>query len=156
MGKDDIIKYFPNLKNDSQFKISSPETPDYNCIAWAFHQYNDVWMQPPDPLIPLLDGVTWWPDGATPSMDVSSLEEAFQFGSFVRCDSWEHENGFIKVALYYKSDTNEWTHASRESRSGKFWMSKLEPSHDIYHGTPFTIEGECYGQVYCFMKKPDE
>lgn len=157
MDKCDIIRFFPKLKDDIQFTISSPEDPNYNCIAWAFHQYNDRWMQPPSGMyIPALDAVTWWPDGATPSMDISSLVEAFLCNSFVRCDTWEHENGFVKVALYYNPTNHQWTHASRESRTGKYWLSKLGPRNDIHHGTPFSIEGDYYGKVFCFLKMADK
>lgn len=157
MDKGDIIAYFPNLKNDKYFKISSPEDPNYNCIAWAFQMINDRWMQPPSgSYIPQLDAITWWPDGVTEGMDISCLIEAFLNNSYVPCSSWEHEDGFIKVALYYNPNDNHWTHAARESRTGEYWMSKLGPMNDIFHGTPLVIEGEQYGKVYCYLKREDK
>lgn len=157
MDKGAIITAFPKLLDDKCFKVSSPEDPNYNCIAWAFRLFKDKWMQPPcGKYIPQLDAVTWWPDGVTPSMDISSLIEAFLSNSFSHCDTWEHEDGFIKVALYYNPTNNKWTHAARESRTGKYWMSKLGPGNDIQHGTPFSIEGAIYGKVYCCLKREDK
>lgn len=157
MDKSDIIKIFPKLKDDIQFEISSPEDPNYNCIAWAFHQYKDRWMQPPNgTYIPLLDAVTWWPEGVAECMDISCLVDAFIKNSFVLSDSCEHESGFVKVALYYNPKDNRWTHASRESRTGKYWLSKLGPSYDIHHGTPFSLEGDYYGNVFCCLKMDDK
>ena len=165
MDKDDIINIFgsdffekfPNLENDICFEISSPIDSNYNCIAWAFHQYKDRWMQPPSgKYIPELDAVTWWPDGATPSMDISSLVEAFLCNSFIICDSWEHESGYIKIALYYNPLNNCWTHASRESRTGQYWLSKLGRSYDIHHSNPYSLEGKAYGKVFCYLKMGDD
>lgn len=155
MDKGDIIALFPKLKDDKYFKVSSPEDPNYNCIAWAYQLINNRWMQPPTGNV-ALDAVTWWPDGVTGSEDISCMVEAFVRNSYSVCDSWEHENGFIKVALYYNPENNHWTHAARESRSGDFWMSKLGPQNDIFHGTPFTIEGKQYGKVYCCLKREDK
>ena len=62
------------------------------------------------------------------------------------------EDKYQKVALYVKKDSKTWTHAARELRNG-FWTSKLGQGYDIQHGTPFTIEGDSYGEVYCIMKR---
>lgn len=157
MDKRAVIASFPNLANDDKFDITSPETPDYNCIAWAYQMYNNRWMQPPKGMyIPQLDAVSWWPDGVTEGVDISCLVEAFAKKGFEKCDTWEHEQGYVKVALYYDPSTNEWTHAARESRINNCWMSKLGPKNDIHHGSPYTIEGDAYGKVYCIMRMIDK
>ena len=151
-----IKNTFNGLETDSKFQISSPVDPNYNCIAWAFRLYKDRWMQPPKGMyIQQLDAVTWWPDNVTEGMEIQCLIEAFEKNGFERCENANHENGFIKVALYVNPDNNEWTHASREGRNGEYWMSKLGRSYDIHHGSPYTIEGERYGKVYCIMKMPN-
>lgn len=150
-----IKQIFPLLSNDSKFKISSPPDTNYNCIAWAFQLYKDRWMQPPKGIRVSLDAVTWWPDGVTEGMHIDCLIQAFEAIGFIQCESAQHEKGFIKVALYYNPQNKNWTHAARESRNGDYWMSKLGTSHDIHHGTPFTLEGDNYGKVYCIMKKED-
>src|SRR5574344_619246 len=154
MDKSSIIKrIFPKLATDKAFKITSPEDPNYNCIAWAYQLYKDRWMQPPSGMRVGLDGVSWWPDGVEEGTNINCLVQAFSEKGFMKCESPEHEVGFLKVALYYKPDTNEWTHAARESKTGDFWMSKLGSSFDIHHGSPYTIENNSYGKVYCIMKR---
>lgn len=157
MDKRGIIQLFPLLEKDEVFASSSmsPATPDYNCIAWAYKMFDDRWMQPPSGNPLSLDAICWWPDDI--SADPASpegLKEVFEKAGFVECQSWEHEKGFVKVALYQKDD--KWTHAARECRTKQSWMSKLGRVNDIYHKNPFTIEGSAYGHVYCFMKLPDK
>ena len=46
MGEEIQIKnWFPKLKDDVDFKVTSPQNQNYNCIAWAYH-HNDRWMWP--------------------------------------------------------------------------------------------------------------
>lgn len=152
--KKQIIQQFPGLYHDNKFDITSPIDPNYNCIAWAFKLFKDRWMATPKG-IPYLDGVTWWPDGIKDGDEIQCLEQAFSSIGYSKCDSCEHEDGYIKVALYYNPINNHWTHAARESRKGEHWMSKLGPQYDIHHGSPYTIENDIYGKVYCIMKRQD-
>ena len=156
MDKGDIIGLFPKLKDDDVFQSCrmSPEDDNYNCIAWAYQMFTDRWMQPPKGVyIPVLDAVSWWPNGVHEGNTIEYLVEAFTKKGFQICKTWEHEEGFVKVALYYKpKEHNKWTHAARESRSGNYWMSKLGSGNDIHHKNPYTIEGDAYGEVYCIMK----
>ena len=79
---------------------------------------------------------------------------AFKEGKgYELCDNAEYEEGFQKIALYVKEGTTECTHAARQLTTG-LWTSKLGQIEDIQHGTPYTIEGKCYGKVYCIMKRP--
>lgn len=149
--RNQIIRGFPNLASDDLFEITSPQTPNYNCLAWAC-KYKDRWMQPPSiGTSPALDGVSYWPKDAIEGLEIDCLVDAFQKEGFEICDNWQHEENFQKAALYV-IDGN-WTHASRELRKG-VWTSKLGCSNDIQHGTPYSVEGINYGQVYCIMKKP--
>lgn len=154
------IRAFPGLASDDKFLLSSPDDPNYNCIAWAYAMFKDRWMWPPITpegiIYQPLDGYPWWPEGVTIGAGIECLVEAFEKKGFVRCDSWEHENGFVKVALYYNPQNGYMTHAARESRQHDCWLSKLGPSHDIHHGTPYTIEGKVYGKVFCIMKLEDK
>ena len=155
MDKRNLIAAFPKLQDDEVFLNSkmSPETPDYNCIAWAYMLYEDKWMWPPGG-VPHLDGVTYWPNGIGKTAAIENLVDAFANIGYEECgQSWQHEEGFIKVALYYNPTNMEFTHAARESRSGNYWMSKLGQSYDICHKTPYTIENNVYGKVYCIMKR---
>lgn len=57
--RETLIRWFPNLKNDSHFEITSNCTPEYNCIAWALGM-NDVWIGLDHPNnYPW----AWWPQG---------------------------------------------------------------------------------------------
>lgn len=149
--KDYILSVFPNLKSDTNFKITSPSTPNYNCIAWACN-YNDRWMSPPAISFAPLDSIIYWPPEAKQGDDIDCLIDAFKVKGYEICESWEHEDDYQKVALYVMKGTTKWSHAAREKRCGK-WTSKLGQGNDIEHSTPFTIEGKCYGVVYCIMKR---
>lgn len=151
LNKQKIISGFPGLGKDMNFKLTSPNDPNYNCIAWAYH-YKDRWMWPDDGSTSDLDGVCYWPDGILNTSDVEAFKEAFQLKGYEVCDSDDFESEYQKIALYVVPETTECTHASRQLRNG-FWTSKLGPSFDIQHGTPYTIEGEIYGEVYCIMRR---
>lgn len=147
---------FPKLLSDSGFKITSPIDPNYNCIAFACI-YDDRWMWPGGEEQKLYDGFHFWPDGVGDDEDVVNFIEAFRKRGFEQCDSWAHENGYLKVAFYVQPGTTICTHAAKESRDG-LWRSKLGEWHDIQHSTPYEIEGPTYGEVYpVFMKRnPDK
>lgn len=145
-----LINAFPRLKTDKDFKITSKADPNYNCIAWAY-QIDGRWMQPPNGY-PYLDGVTFWPEGATESSDINSLVEAFKTKGYEICEDESHENGYMKVALYWNPNNRKWTHAARQHQDGT-WTSKMGQSNDIQHGPPEVLESDAYGQVFCIMKR---
>lgn len=149
--KQQIINGFPKLETDINFKLTSPCDPNYNCIAWAYH-YKDRWMWPADGSTADLDGVCYWLDGIIKTPDVEAFKQAFQLKGYNVCDNSDFESEFQKIALYVVPGTTECTHASRQLRNG-FWTSKLGQAFDIQHGTPYTIEGNAYGEVYCIMKR---
>lgn len=146
-----LIKIFPNLSNDINFKITSKETPNYNCIAWACN-YEDRWIQPPYINKPSLDSVIWWPPNIPEGLEPECLKKVFEYIGYKECETSDFEEGFRKIAIYFNSEVNEWTHAARQKSNGK-WTSKLGQYKDIQHGTPESIENENYGKIYCFMKK---
>ncbi|KAF5061524.1 hypothetical protein DSECCO2_314540 [anaerobic digester metagenome] len=149
--KSNITQKFPKLLEDEKFEITSNATPDYNCIAWAC-LYNERWIQPPFDGRPDLDCVTWWPPNVQAGLAPVYLIKLFEHFGYEVCDSYNHEDGYRKVALYYDDQKNVWTHAARELSNG-FWTSKLGPYNDIQHCTPLELESDEYGIVYCYMKK---
>ena len=152
MGEETQIKQlFPKLKSDHDFKVTSPYNPDYNCIAWAYH-HDDRWMWPGGQELKICDGFHYWPDGVEDSSDVSAFIKAFEKTGYAICDNCDFEEGYRKIALYVKPGTTECTHASRQLSNGK-WTSKLGYSNDIQHGSPYSIEGDVYGDVHCIMKR---
>lgn len=157
LSNEEIIAIFPKLSEDPDFLITSPSTNQYNCIAWA-HGYSDRWMQPVDQTVSThLDFIFYWPDDIECDGDIKFLIRTFELKDYEICDRWEHEEGFQKIALYIETNSTQYTHAAREivsdkNRCGK-WTSKLGRGNDIQHGNPYSIEGEYYGRVYCFMKR---
>jgi len=149
-----ISEAFPKLLQDNAFDITSKFTPNYNCIAWAC-KYSERWIQPPYLGKPNLDCVVWWPPDVPEGVAPYCLKKVFEYHGYTECKSGEHEEGYRKVALYFKEQTNEWTHAARELNNG-YWTSKLGRGEDIQHGTPEAIENDDYGKIYCFMKKKFE
>ena len=101
----------------------------------------------------VLDAVTYWPDEETQDADVREFVKAFRLKGYEMCDNAEMEKGYRKIALYVIPGTTECTHAARQLSTG-YWTSKLGESYDIQHETPFTIQGDIYGKVYCFMRRP--
>lgn len=135
---------FPGLRA-SPFRITSPTTPEYNCIAWAAGS-NDAWWWP-DPM-----GISFWPDGIAREVSTAAFIAAYGTVGFTICDGPNLEEGFEKVALYVLN--GQPTHAARQLPSG-MWTSKLGRQEDIEH-TLRGIEGPAYGIVAVILKRPIE
>jgi hypothetical protein len=132
-------KDFPHLTKQNH-RVTSPATPDYNCIAWSAGD-TEHWWQP---------GVHW--PIATPDDDygIGTLEQAFLSLGFEDCDDGSLESDYEKVALY--GTTLFYTHAARQMSNGR-WTSKLGRAEDIEHDTPDDLAGGLYGEVAQFMKR---
>jgi hypothetical protein len=137
-----ILHQFPLLNQDN-FRITSPVTTSYNCIAWAAEDNSRFWWP----------AKYYWPPGVRKEATLEAFVDAFKTLGFEKCDSGEHEDGHIKVALYVNPADGRPTHAARELPSKK-WTSKLGPQHDIEHDTPELLCGTLYGMVAQFMKRP--
>lgn len=130
---------YPNLDTEGYSEIS-PETPTYNCIAWALDKYDSWWWPHPDGS---------WPDGCPTDETVESFEAMFMLLGYEPCTSDDSEDGFVKIALYANGD--EPTHAARQLPDGK-WSSKIGRHIDISH-TLRGLEGPRYGSVVRFYRK---
>ena len=129
---------FPRLTLGN-YRVTSPATTAYNCIAWSARDV-ERWWQP---------GV-YWPlpsDGHGPEV----LELAFRSLGFEPCSDAQLELGFEKVALY--ASGSFYTHAARQLGSGT-WTSKLGKLEDIEHDTPDAVAGGTYGEIFRFLKRP--
>ena len=143
--------------NGSEFIITSPESPNYNCIAWAANEDIRWWW--PDPF-----GIYFWPRSIERRVTVDCFIDAYRTLGYEPCNNEVAEKGFDKVALYVQSDGSP-THASRQLPNG-MWTSKLGRWFDIKH--PFVTQWErivCmpgnlsldlrkYGRVEAFLKRP--
>lgn len=131
---------FPRLTEDNH-RMTSPATPDYNCIAWSAEN-TQRWWQP---------GAYWPVETHSDDYGLGILVEAFRSLGFEECDSSSLEDGYQKVALY--GSTFLYTHAARQVPSGK-WTSKLGRSEDIEHDSPDDLCEGIYGEVHVYMRRP--
>lgn len=147
--KAQIISAFPGLRSDPCFKITSDQTPEYNCIAWAAIRNDVFWW--PDPRIPNIDGVEW-PFNLPLNASLENFILLYQHLGYALCQSWKYEHQLQKLALYINQDTRLVTHAARQNYDG-IWTSKLGPNHDITHINPMSLEGSKYGEVAAIMQR---
>ncbi len=135
---------FPGLRG-SGYQRTSPGDQVYNCIAWAAGA-TDAWWWPigDHPRI-------YWPEGANREETLDAFRAAFAVQGYSECDSSTLEPGQEKIALFADSSGCP-THAARQLANGR-WTSKLVEREDIEHELS-DLEGEVYGSVACFMKRP--
>ena len=152
MTREDLEAKFRNLR-DEHYDITSPETPVYNCFAWAAGD-DQHWWEPPNPLYDLLDPVPtrYWPPGALAELTLEGLTSAFATQRYAACDTGELEPGFEKVVIYVNTATGL-THAARQLESGA-WTSKIGAWEDITHSTLQGVECPDYGRAVRFLRRP--
>lgn len=130
---------FPGL-TASNHRITSPATPEYNCVAWSADD-TEHWWQPS----------VYWPVTTPPDdYGMAVLERAFAHLGYEPCADGSLEEGVEKVALYGGSFL--YSHVARQLPSGK-WTSKLGKAEDIEHDTPDDLAGGLYGEVQEFMRR---
>jgi hypothetical protein len=144
VSEQEIEKIFLNLLT-SGYLITSPATPEYNCIAWAAND-TEAWWEP-DPL-----NLSFWPSGIPRIYSLDAYIKAYERLGYAICHSDEYEDGFEKIAIYVDHNKQP-THASRQLDSGK-WTSKLGQLEDIEHNTLEGLAGAEYGNVAVVMKRP--
>ncbi len=123
-------------------RVTSPESKDYNCIAWAAGDTTHWWE--PD---------RYWPIPIPPNnYGIGILEMTFRSFGYLGCGrDVALEPDYEKIALYGSGQF--YTHAARQLPSGK-WTSKLGKWVDIEHDTPDDLAGGTYGDVLQVMKRP--
>lgn len=135
-------KQFPNSQTEP-FLITSPQTPSYNCIAWAFG--DDTKWYWPDP-----SHIYYWPKGIPRELTINSFIALYSLIGYQICDTGIPEKGFSKIAIFVDAN-NKPTHAARQLLNG-FWTSKLGQHIDVQHSIN-SIEGGDYGNVGVYMKR---
>jgi hypothetical protein len=134
-------KEFPRLTSTNH-RITSPASPDYNCVAWAVGD-TDHWWQP---------GVFWPVPSPPDDFGIGTLEQALAALGYLDCEGNQLlEDGFEKVAIY--GSNLFYTHAARQLPSGR-WTSKLGRDVDIEHDSPDDVAGGIYGEVVQIMRRP--
>ena len=96
-------------------------------------------------------GLGYWPPEVPDSDDLDSFAVAFAALRYEWCDNGELQVGFEKVAIYAEGQTVK--HMARQLSSGR-WTSKIGRDIDIEHEIPEALEGNTYGSVVRFMRRP--
>ena len=135
-----LMRDFPLLRN---YQITSPDSPEYNCIAWAAADVEQWWWPSADPY-------QYWPPGVPKKATLAAFQAAFGTLGFEPCPDDSLELEFEKVALF-ADDASRITHAARQLPNGK-WTSKMGLSHDIEHVLA-EMEGGKYGRVIGYMRR---
>ena len=138
-----IEQSFPHLRSTG-YRVTSPSTPYYNCIAWAADEDNRWWE--PDPF-----GLYYWPESSPRQRTLEAYMQAFISLGYTPCNTDELEQGFEKIALYVDPQSIP-THAAKQLSNGR-WTSKLGQLEDIEH----TLEGlknSIYGSVAQVLRRP--
>lgn len=143
MTRQAIEASFPSLRS-SRYQITSPSTPEYNCIAWAAGE-DDVWWWPD------INYQYFWPAGIPREETLAAFIAAFNSLGYSTCSHGELEDRYSKVAIYVDQNGKP-THAARQLPDGK-WTSKLGSIEDISHEI-HCLTGSIYGNVAVFMRKP--
>jgi len=134
-----VLPQFPYSRLQP-FQLTSPPTPQYNCIAWAFGDTAKRYW-------PKTKGF-FWPNGIRNEEDLQSFQELFGLLGYGGNENEELESGYTKVALFSKAGKPQ--HAARQLSSG-LWTSKLGPQVDVSHSLQSMSNG-VYGNVSRILK----
>jgi len=132
-------KHFPSLSRDL-YEVTSEETVDYNCIAFAAGEEHRCWW-------PDLGGQYYWPNDVPRDETVEAFSDMFESLGYRKCEHDRFEFLFEKVAIYRTRCGSPLalpkspTHAARQLNSG-VWKSKLGSWEDIEHSNLECLGGE--------------
>ena len=130
---------YPNLASEG-YVPDSPDTPQYNCIAWAMGDASRWWWP---------HSHYYWPPRCRLDNSVDAFIEMFVAMGFDECPDATVEAGYEKVALYALHDAP--THAARQLPNGE-WTSKIGRYIDMRH-TLRGLEGPTYGRVVRYFRR---
>jgi hypothetical protein len=134
---------FPRLRR-ARYGLTSQQSNEYNCIAWAAEDTQRLWW--PEPPAPF----AYWPPGVDRKLDLGAFTAAFATLGYEPCDDGNLERGFEKIALFADAEGRP-THAARQMPTG-MWSSKLGPWEDISH-TIYGLEHAQYGDVVQYLRR---
>lgn len=140
MVADLIGRWFPALSPDNH-RVTSPQSDDYNCAAFAAGDTTRWWW----PLLPY-----YWPESAPRDESLEAFVHAYASLGFQPCEREELEAGYEKIAMFATS-AGEPTHVARQLSSG-WWTSKLGPREDIQHSLR-ALCGPAYGSVVQILRR---
>lgn len=125
----------------SNYRVTSPATWNYNCIAWAVG-VTDAWWWP-------VPG-RYWPADVPREESRAAFLAVFAKLGYSPCATADLEAGVEKIALYAVGEKP--SHAARQLASG-VWTSKLGPSIDIEHTTLEALAGGVYGELTAVLSR---
>ena len=137
-----IRSQFPKL-SAVEFKVTSNETSDYNCVGWAAEETMDRFWWPISQY--------YWPPGFPLDLTIENFLAVFGSFGYQSCTSLILEEGFDKVVIYIREGKP--THMARQLPNGQ-WTSKLGHSWDIEHKSPLGLEGQQYGNFSKVLRRP--
>jgi hypothetical protein len=123
------------------YKVTSPATWDYNCVAWAVG-VTDAWWWP-------VPG-RYWPEHVPREETLAAFLAALATRGFAPGASADLEPSVEKVALYAQGATP--THIARQLADGR-WTSKLGPNIDIEHARAEDVAGGAYGEIVAILSR---
>ncbi|TFI53918.1 hypothetical protein BLD44_012965 [Mastigocladus laminosus UU774] len=142
--KEKIERDYPNLAACG-YKLTSPDTIDYNCVAWAAED-NETWWWPD------AQNQYYWPHNIPREETLEAFQQAYKILGYEICESDALEEGFQRIAIYTNSNKVP-THVARQLLNGK-WTSKLGSYEDIEHNNLQGLTGQPgYGEITCIMKR---
>jgi hypothetical protein len=139
---------FPFL-TDSNHMVTSIETDNYNCAAWAVGVTNRPWWPARRGESPY---VYEWPIGCRREATIDTFVCAFGGLGFDVCGDGALEPAYEKIAIYADAFDRP-KHVARQLPNG-LWSSKLGFWEDIAHADLFTVRGGGYGSATVFMRRP--
>lgn len=140
-----IEALFPGLQN-SDYRVTSPASRIYNCIAWAAGDTARWWWPDPD----AENDARYWPPGVALEESLDAIAAAFATVGYAPCTGEAVEPGFERIALFAAAGVP--THAARQVPSGR-WTSKLGFREDIEHEL-HAVSGDIYGAAALLLKRP--
>ena len=110
----------PGLEGQD-YRVTSPQTTDYNCVGWALSDDERWWS-------PVAGFGSYWPPEIPRALDVATFIALFELLGFERCDDDALEPDSEKIAIF--AEDGYFTHVARQLPSGR-WTSKLGNDVDI-------------------------
>jgi hypothetical protein len=138
-----IERDFPDLAA-SGYQLTSSDTIDYNCAAWAVEDNQNWWW--PDTF-----GQEYWPPNVPREETLDAFVLAYGTLGYKVCDDGSLENGYKKIAIYVDANGKP-KHVAAQLKNGE-WASKLGQNEDIEHKFLEGLFCEYYVKVACYMKK---
>lgn len=157
-----LLRCFPNLRKSQKWRLRSPWSDTYQCVAWAACRTDRKWW-------PLNHTEFYWPTGLPrismpplpwlplPPTPVDYLVQGFATLGYKPSDSRAFEFGFQKVAIY--ANEGGATHMARQRFFSRMWLTKPGCMEDILHEDLKDIEGDMaatagtYGEVAQVLRR---